>query len=150
MVATTANHYYGVFDPDGAPKGFYPDDIFPPKEDGSRNDAIPAAGIEITEVAWLALLADPATARYVNGQVVYIVPPPPPPVPENPTLIEAQRANARLDAGVTAAVDVAITVRDALQAIPDNFSNAHFTATKIQLDALTEAVVAMLVAQSEN
>jgi hypothetical protein len=35
-----------------------------------------------------------------------------------------------------------------MQSIPDAFSTAHFTAMKIQLDALTEAVAAMLQAQA--
>jgi hypothetical protein len=130
--------YYGVFDATGKAQGFFNDDIYPAQADGTRNPAIPAAAVEISEADWKLLLADQVTARYVNGAVTHVAPPPPPPPPENPTLVEAQRANARLDAGVSAAVDVAVTVRDALQAIPDNFSNAHFTAMKIQLDALTE------------
>jgi hypothetical protein len=64
--------------------------------------------------------------------------------------LEAVRANARIDAGVEAALDVAVAVKTAMQNIPDNFSTANFVATKIQLDALTEAVVAMLRAQTTS
>jgi len=54
--------------------------------------------------------------------------------------------NARLDAGVAAALDVAIAVKLAMQNLPDNFTAANFTAMKIQLDALTEAFAAMMQA----
>jgi hypothetical protein len=70
-----------------------------------------------------------------------VVPPPPPPPPP------VKDANARIDAGVLAALDVAVAVRDAMQNIPDAFTAARVTAVKIQLDALTEALVAMLQAQ---
>ena len=66
-----------------------------------------------------------------------VVPPPPPP-PD---------ANARLDAGIAAALDVATEVKAAMQNIPDHFTEQNVIAAKIQLDALTEAVVAMLIAQ---
>jgi len=68
-------------------------------------------------------------------------PPPPPPPPQ-------RDANARLDAGVLAALDVVLAVKSAMQNIPDTFNNANFIATKIQLDALTEAMAAMLQGQA--
>jgi len=76
--------YYGVFDAQGVSQAFYVDDIYLSQEDGTRNAAIPAAAVEITEAAWTELLADQHTARYVNGAVTHIDPPPPPPPPENP------------------------------------------------------------------
>jgi hypothetical protein len=72
--------------------------------------------------------------------------PPPGPPPPDP-LVEAQRANARIDAGVLAALDVAVAVKGAMTALPDNFTAANFIAVKIQLDALTELVASMLQAQ---
>jgi hypothetical protein len=85
----------------------------------------------------------------------HLNPPPqaPYPIPGPAVLdvpLEAVRANARIDAGVEAALDVAVAVKTAMQNIPDNFSTANFVATKIQLDALTEAVVAMLRAQTTS
>ena len=68
----------------------------------------------------------------------YVAPPPPPPVVD---------ANARLDAGIIAAYDVAVAVKDAMQATPNNFTAATFTTAMIQLDALTAAFVEMLKAQ---
>lgn len=145
----TTNRIYGVFDAQGAPQGFFVDDVYPPKEDGTRNDAIPAAATEITETEWQALLSGQPFTRYVNGEVVVDeMPPPPPPPPLPEALVEAQRANARLDAGVVAAADVAAAVRDAMQAIPDNFTATNFAAMKIQLDALTQAFAEMLQAQA--
>jgi len=73
------------------------------------------------------------------------------PVPPPPTMdlqAEAVRANKRLDAGVLAALDVVLSVKTAMQNIPDTFNNANFIATKIQLDALTEAMAAMLQGQA--
>ena len=139
--------HYGVFDAAGAPQGFWVSDIFPAQQNGTRNAAIPAPAIEITEEVWKTLLTD-RTARYVNSQITHVAPPPLPPDPINPTLVEAQRANERLDAGVTAALDVVLAVKTAMQNIPDTFNNANFIATKIQLDALTEAMAAMLEGQA--
>jgi hypothetical protein len=73
--------YYGVFDAQGASQAFYTDDIYPPQQNGTRNAAIPAAAVEITQADWTALLADQQTARYVNGAVTHIAPPPAPPPP---------------------------------------------------------------------
>jgi hypothetical protein len=140
---TNTKKFYGVFDAQGVSKGYYVDDIYPPQEDGTRNAAIPAAAVEITEAQWTELITDQQTARYVNGAVTHVEPPPPPPPPPLP-----RDANARLDAGVLAALDVAVAVKTAMQNIPDTFSNANFIATKIQLDALTEAMVAMLQGQA--
>jgi len=67
------------------------------------------------------------------------LPLPPPPPPD---------ANARLDAGVGAALDVVTAIRNATQAIPDNFTAANFAATKVQIDALMQVLVAMLEAQT--
>jgi hypothetical protein len=75
------------------------------------------------------------------------VPDPAPPAPPPP--LPVGDANARLNAGIVAALDVAIAVKDSIAAIPDSFSAAHFTQLKIQLDALTEAFAAMLQAQAD-
>jgi hypothetical protein len=69
----------------------------------------------------------------------YVAPPAPPPV---------QDANRRIDAGIEAAMDVAVAVQAIMQATPNNFSNANFTTAMIQLDALTAAFVEMLKAQA--
>jgi hypothetical protein len=139
------NRFYGVFDAQGAPQGFYNNDIYPPKEDGSRNDAIPAAAVEITEAQWTELLAGQPFTRFVGGAVTHITPPPVPPMQEP----DMRNANARLDAGVAAALDVALVVKAAMTALPDTFSAQNFIAMKIQLDALTELVASMLQAQAD-
>lgn len=88
---------------------------------------------------------DPMNADWVEYQEWLAVPNVPDPyvVPPGAML----DANARLDAGIAAAVTVAVAVRDSMQAIPDTFSAGNFTAMKIQLDALTQAFAAMLQAQ---
>jgi len=69
----------------------------------------------------------------------YVEPPPPPPVID---------ANARLDAGITAAVATAIAARDAIHNIPSNGAiPARFDALLIQMKVTTDAFVAMLQAQ---
>ena len=91
--------------------------------------------------------ADPANRDYVEYQAwltaggipdPYVAPPPTPPTPD---------ANARITAGVVAALDVAIAVKAAMQNTPDTFNAQNFVAVKIQLDALTEAFAEMLKAQ---
>jgi len=72
---------------------------------------------------------------------------PPPQAPYPPAPPPAPDANARLDAGIVAAYDVAVAVKTAMQATPNTFSNANFTVAMIQLDALTAAFVEMLKAQ---
>jgi hypothetical protein len=59
-----------------------------------------------------------------------------------------ERLEARLAAGSAAALDVAVAVSNAMNAIPDNFNATNFAAVKIQLDALTQAFAAMLQAQA--
>jgi hypothetical protein len=93
------------------------------------NDPANRDRIEYNE--WLAAGNTPDSAPPV---------PPPPPAPRD--------ANARLDAGVLAALDVVLAVKTAMQNIPDTFNNANFIATKIQLDALTEAMARMLEGQA--
>jgi hypothetical protein len=66
-----------------------------------------------------------------------------PPAPAPPVL----DANARLDAGILAAYDVAVIVKDTLQATPNGFNATNFSTAMIQLDALTAAFVEMLKAQ---
>ena len=68
----------------------------------------------------------------------YVAPPPAPPYVD---------ANARLDAGIQAAYDVAVIVKDTLQSTPNTFTAATFSTAMIQLDALTAAFVEMLKAQ---
>lgn len=55
-------HYFGTFDGDGNPTGFYPSDVW-------SDETRPAEAIEITEVQYLVLLKD-ENARWVNGEVV--------------------------------------------------------------------------------
>ena len=60
---------YGTFDQYGRALGFYPDDIYLPHEDGSRNAKIPADAVEITLEQWQELLAKQPFAAYVDGEV---------------------------------------------------------------------------------
>jgi hypothetical protein len=92
---------------------------------------------------------DPANRHRIEYEAWLAVPNTPDPAPPAPPPQPAPRdANARLDAGILAALDVAVSIKLAMREIPDSFSAQHFIATKIQLDALTEAVVAMLQAQT--
>jgi hypothetical protein len=102
------------------------------KSDGANIPPDPANRDYAEYLSWKALgnVPDP-----------YVQPPPPPPVKD---------ANARIDAGVMAALDVAVAVKLAMREIPDNFTEQNVVAAKIQLDALTEAVVAMLQAQANT
>jgi len=91
---------------------------------------------------------DPANRDWVEyqawltaGNIPDPAPPPPPPTLPTPD------ANARITAGVVAALDVAIAVKIAMQNTPDTFNAQNFVAVKIQLDALTEAFAQMLQAQ---
>jgi hypothetical protein len=146
----TPKTFYGAFDIDGRPQGFWIDDIYPPQEDGARH-----AAVEITEAVWQELLAS-SLARYINDAVTYVEAPPPPPEEPNPTLQEAQRANTRLDAGVTAAED---TVRQAmadLRTLPATSSpptveelQAQIAYLAEQTRVLAQSHAAMIVAQTE-
>ena len=82
--------FYGVFDAEGRATAFYNTDIFPPQADGSRNDKIPAAAVEITEEQWRTLVSD-QTTRFVDGEIVHIDVPTPMPSSQyswGPTLVE--------------------------------------------------------------
>jgi len=82
--------FYGVFDADGRATAYFNSDIYPPQENGDRNAKIPAAAVEITEAQWLTLVNNPQ-ARFVDGEVVNIVPPVPMPSAQytwGPTLVE--------------------------------------------------------------
>lgn len=76
--------YYAVFDDKNVPKGFWNNDIYPDKEDGSRNDKIPLDAVEISYETWLALLDNQPRSRYIGGRVVVVDPEPPPPPEPNP------------------------------------------------------------------
>jgi hypothetical protein len=78
--------YYGAFEPDGKPKGFYPDDIYAPQADGKRNPTIPASAVEISEATWKVLFSN-SLARYNNGVITYIDPPVVPPAPPSPLYV---------------------------------------------------------------
>jgi hypothetical protein len=82
--------YFGTFDGEGKPTGFYVTDIWPLHK-------IPEDALEITEGVWLELLKNPAHARYINGAVSYVTFPEPPPLPEPVTREEfdALAANVR-------------------------------------------------------
>jgi len=74
--------YFAVFDGDGRPQGFYPDDIF---VGGKSNQAVPQAAIEIGEDDYRQLIANQPLARFVNHQVT--IDPPPAPVTPVPQII---------------------------------------------------------------
>ena len=72
----------------------------------------------------------------------YVAPPPSPPYVD---------ANARLDAGIAAAVATAVAARDAVHAIPHSGAiPARFDALLIQMAVTTDAFVAMLQAQANT
>jgi hypothetical protein len=61
---------YGVFDQYGRSLGFYPDDIYPPTEDGARNAGIPTDAVEISIEDWQTYLSNQPFAAYIDGAVV--------------------------------------------------------------------------------
>ena len=63
--------YYGLFTVDGKAQGFWNSDLFPPKEDGSRNDKIPPEAVEITEAQWREIVPNQMTVRFANGEITY-------------------------------------------------------------------------------
>lgn len=63
--------FYCLFTAEGAVRGFWTTDIYPPAMDGSINPAIPPEAIEITRAQWDELIKFQATARFVNGEVTY-------------------------------------------------------------------------------
>ena len=72
----------------------------------------------------------------------FVPPPPPQPIVD---------ANARLDAGIAAAVATAVAARDAVHAIPHSGAiPARFDALLIQMAVTTDAFVAMLQAQANT
>ena len=70
-----------TFDASGFPTGYWPDFAFPLADDGSRNAAVPAAAVEISDAQWLDLSAHHGLRRMVDGAIVdYVAPavaPPP-------------------------------------------------------------------------
>ena len=79
-------------------------------------------------------------------------PAPPTPEPAPDPLAEAQRANARLDAGIVAARDAAtVPVQPVLPADTADLPVTHseFAALQAQVDTIQAAVTAMLQAQNE-
>ena len=60
----------------------------------------------------------------------------------------AADANARIDAGIMAALTTAEDIRDSVHAISPNFTPANFQAFLLQAKILSDAFVAMLQAQA--
>src|SRR5262245_32304826 len=77
-------NYYGIFDAQGVPQGFWASDIWPPQSNGDLNAAIPVGAMEITYDQWQQLLNNQPFSRFIDGAVVILDPPPPPPQPPNP------------------------------------------------------------------
>ena len=160
-IAPPPIRYYADLGPESVPKAFYTSDIYPPQENGERNTAIPLRAIEINEAEWKKLLQNPGAA-YRNGEI--ILPPPAPPQPETRNAFdeldvvapETARANSRLDAGVTAAVDAAGDVQAKLRAMPPHSDPPTVEELQAQIDylatetlRLSDSYVAMLKAQDE-
>jgi len=61
----------------------------------------------------------------------------------------AQHANARIDAGIAEAIATVTGVRDAVQALPNDFNNHNFEVMLAQMKVLSAVLVAMLQAQEE-
>jgi hypothetical protein len=70
--------------------------------------------------------------------------------PPSPDMLEALRANKRLDDGVVAALNIAIQVRRSMHTIPKEFSPESFSKIKLQLDILTDAFVSLIAAQAHK
>lgn len=68
------------------------------------------------------------------------------PVPPPPPYVDP---NLRIDAGIAAAVTVAVTARDAVNAISPSFSPANYELLLAQMKVVTVAFVAMLEAQND-
>lgn len=64
--------FYGVFDVDGFPQGFYSDDAHKP-------DDIPDVAVPITEAQWQELLRHQGLRAFRSGQVIPATPTPPTP-----------------------------------------------------------------------
>ncbi len=79
-IAKLMTQFYGVFDADGFPQGFY--------SDAAHSD-IPDAAVPITRAQWQAFLGNQGSRALRNGQVVPATPTPPAPVP--PVDVLAQR-----------------------------------------------------------
>src|SRR5262245_9114591 len=92
--------YYGEFDAQGSPQGFWTSDVFPPQEDGSLHRKIPKEAIEITELQWRQLLNNQPLSRFIDGKVVILDPPPPSPQPPDP-LEEIKTILVDMDARLT-------------------------------------------------
>jgi hypothetical protein len=80
---------------------------------------------------------------YAGGVYTPPAPPPLPPPPEQPP----PDANARIDAGITAAILAAEEVRNGVHAIPSAFNAANFQLFLTQAKILSDAFLAMLQAQ---
>jgi len=77
--------YYGKFDGDGAPQGFWASDVFPAPEGRKRSLLIPTEAIELTKEQWRELIANQPRARFIKGKVsVLPAPTAPPPPPRSP------------------------------------------------------------------
>ena len=91
----------------------------------------------------------------IDAWNAYVPPPPPepPPPPDPPPpdpLVEAQRANARLDAGIDAAEETVVKLGK-LPAIGEHtgeVTREEFDALTARVDAIQQAVTAMLDAQA--
>lgn len=125
---------YGLFDAEGAPQGFWPDDIYLPADDGTRNAAIPADAIVVTEEQWKTLVTYP-NARLIDGAIVMVEVVPDPP---NPTVhdTEAVRANRRLDEGATAAYVVVQDARAGFLSMPPHGTPPSVEELQAQVDYL--------------
>lgn len=65
---------YVLLDGNAMPIAFYNDHIYPPKADGSQNDAIPAAAVPISEGVWQDCINNPGLRQIVAGASVVFTP----------------------------------------------------------------------------
>jgi hypothetical protein len=93
---------------------------------------------------------DPANRDRIEYEAWLAVPNTPDPAPPSlPPPLPIPDANARITAGIEAALITAKSVRDTIHTMPNEFSPPRFAQLMVQLEVMTDAFVAMLEAQAD-
>lgn len=69
---------YATFDDDGFPTGFWNDEVFPNRTDGSQHPSIPSTAICITPHQWQEFIDNAGLRKWEDGRVVPFTPAPGP------------------------------------------------------------------------